>query len=87
MFLSQAKCEATDTKMMFFILLQIKVIFTGKVLRIASVWKWDFLELENRLFIRLLYFFKYNSLRLKKTKNLNTTYNVSKSVQCVNLKT
>lgn len=42
--------------MIFFILLHMKVIFIGKVLRIASVWKWDFLEREHGLFIRLLYF-------------------------------
>ena len=37
-------------------LLQMKVIFIGKVLRIASIWKWDFLEREHGLFIHRLYF-------------------------------
>ena len=32
-FQSEAKCEAIDMKITFFNLMQIKVIFTGKVLR------------------------------------------------------
>ena len=34
----------------FFILMQIKLIFTGKVVRLASFWKWGFLELASGLF-------------------------------------
>ena len=35
LFQSEAKCEATDIKMIFFILMQIKLIFTRKVLHLA----------------------------------------------------
>ena len=37
LFQSEAKCEATDIKMIFFILMQIKLIFTRKVLHLASL--------------------------------------------------
>jgi len=34
----------------FFILMQIKLIFTRKVVHLASFWKWGFLELGSGLF-------------------------------------
>ena len=34
---------------LFFILMQIKLIFTTNVLHVASCWKWEFLELGNGL--------------------------------------
>ena len=37
----------------FFILIQIKLIFTRKVVHLASFWKWGFLELESGLLCRL----------------------------------
>ena len=37
-------------KMIFFILMQIELIFTRKVLHLALLWKWEFLELANGLF-------------------------------------
>ena len=47
LFQSQAKCEVTDIKMIFFILMHIKPIFTRQVLHLASLWKQEFLELRN----------------------------------------
>ena len=38
----------------FFILMQIKLIFTRKVVRLASFWKWGFLELGSGLFSLLV---------------------------------
>ena len=35
---------------LFFILMQIKLIFTRKVVHLASFWKWGFLELRSGLF-------------------------------------
>ena len=35
----------------FLIMMQIKLIFTTKVSYLASFWKWDFLELGNRLYV------------------------------------
>ena len=35
---------------MIFILMQIKLIFTGKVVHLASFWKWEFMELRSGLF-------------------------------------
>ena len=35
----------------FFILIQIKLIFTRKVVHLASFWKWGFLELGTGLFL------------------------------------
>ena len=35
----------------FFILMQIKLIFTRKVVHLASFWKWGFLELGSGLFL------------------------------------
>ena len=45
----------------FFILMQIKLIFTRKVVHLASFWKWGFLELGSGLFQR-------TSFKFKKTK-------------------
>ena len=36
--LCEAKCEAIDTILLYFILMQIKLIFTRKVLLLASFW-------------------------------------------------
>ena len=35
-FQSEAKCEAIDMKMLFFIVMRIKLIFTRKVLHLAT---------------------------------------------------
>ena len=40
---------------LFFILMQIKLIFTRKVVHLASFWKWGFLELGSGLFRKLFY--------------------------------
>ena len=39
----------------FFILMQIKLIFTRKVVHLASFWKWGFLELGSDLLWRFLH--------------------------------
>ena len=44
MFQNEAKCDSFDMKM-FFILVQLKLIFTWTVLHSAPFWKWEFLEL------------------------------------------
>ena len=49
LFQSNSKCKATDMKMIF-ILMQIKLIFTRRVLHLALFWKWEVLELRNRPF-------------------------------------
>ena len=49
LFQREAKCGVIDRKPIF-ILMQTKLIFTGKVLYLASFWKCEFLELGNRLF-------------------------------------
>ena len=49
LFQSEAKCEAIDIKTTV-ILIQMKLIFTAKVLHLASFWKWEFLELGSGLF-------------------------------------
>ena len=36
LFQSEAKCETIDMKIIFFILMQIKLIFTIKVMQLAS---------------------------------------------------
>ena len=41
---NEVKCSAFDMEM-FFILMQIKLIFTWKVVHLVSFWKWGFLEL------------------------------------------
>ena len=48
LFQSEAKCEAIDMKMNF-IVKQIKLIFTRKVMHLTSFWKWDFLDFGNGL--------------------------------------
>ena len=52
LFQSEARCEAIDVKMIYYIyiLMQIKLLFTRKVLHLPSFWKWEFLELGNGLF-------------------------------------
>ena len=47
---NEVKCSAFD-KEMIFILMQIKLIVTRKVVHLASFWKWGFLELESGLLI------------------------------------
>ena len=49
LFQSEANRKAIDMKMIF-ILMQIKLTFTKKVLHLASFWKWEFLELVIGLF-------------------------------------
>ena len=46
LFQTEAKCEAIDMKVIFS-LMQIKFIFTRKVLYIASFLKWEFFNLRN----------------------------------------
>ena len=53
-FESEAKCEVIDMKMIFFILMHIKLFFSRYVLHLASFWKWEFLELRNGLFLLVL---------------------------------
>ena len=38
----------------FFILMQIKLIFTRKVVHLASFWKWGFLEFGSGLFLKTI---------------------------------
>ena len=40
---NEVKCSAFDMEMIF-ILMQVKLIFTRKVVHLASFWKWGFLE-------------------------------------------
>ena len=50
LFQSEARCEAIDVKWsIIYILMQIKLLFTRKVLHLPSFWKWEFLELGNFL--------------------------------------
>ena len=51
LFHNEAKCEAIDMKILFFILMQIKLIFTTKVLHLAYslIFKVRVLELRNGL--------------------------------------
>ena len=49
LFQREAKCGVIDRKPIF-ILMQIKLFFTEKVLYLASFWKCEFLELGNGLF-------------------------------------
>ena len=48
MFQSEAKWEIIDMKWFFYFHAN-KLIFTTKVLHLASFWKWEFLELGNDL--------------------------------------
>ena len=51
LFQREAKWEAIDMKMIFYIFMQIKLIITRKVLHLASFSIWEsFGELENGLF-------------------------------------
>ena len=49
-FQSEAKCESFDMKMIIFILMQIELIFTRRVLYLPSFWKWEVLALAKGLF-------------------------------------
>ena len=51
LFQSEAKCEAIDMKMIFYSQ-QIKLIFTRKVLLVASFLEWELLEFRYGLFKR-----------------------------------
>ena len=42
-----------------YILMQIKLLFTRKVLHLPSLWKWEFLELGNSLFSWLYFSLNY----------------------------
>ena len=48
LFQNEGRCSAFDMKS-FFTLMQIKLIFTRKVVHLASFWKWGFLELRSGL--------------------------------------
>ena len=45
---NEVKCSAFDMEMIF-ILMQIKLIFTRKIVHLASFWKWRCLELWSGL--------------------------------------
>ena len=45
---NEVKCSTFDMEMVF-ILVQIKLIFTKKVVHLASFWKWGYLELRSGL--------------------------------------
>ena len=49
LFHNEAKCEAIDMKILFFILMQIKLVFTRKVLHLSLIFKVRVLELRNGL--------------------------------------
>ena len=51
---NEVKCSAFDMEM-FFNLMQVKLIFTRKVVHLASFWKWGFLELGSGLFPKVIY--------------------------------
>ena len=51
---NEVKCSAFDMEL-FFILMQVKLIFTRKVVHLASFWKWGFLELGSGLFPKVTY--------------------------------
>ena len=60
LFQSEARCEAIDVKWsIIYILMQIKLLFTRKVLHLPSFWKWEFLELGNSLFSWLYFSLNY----------------------------
>ena len=48
LFQNEGRCSAIDMEIIF-ILRQIKLIFTRKVVHLASFWKWGFLELGSGL--------------------------------------
>ena len=49
---NEVKCSAFDREMIF-IAMQVKLIFTRKVLHLASFWKWGVLELRRQCPIRM----------------------------------
>ena len=51
---NEVKCSAFNMEIIF-ILTQIKLIFTRKVVHLASFWKWGFLELGSGLFPKVTY--------------------------------
>ena len=51
---NEVKCSAFDMEVIF-ILMQVKLIFTRKVVHLASFWKWGFLELGSGLFPKVIY--------------------------------
>ena len=51
---NEVKCSTYDMEVIF-ILKQIKLIFTRKVVHLASFWKWRFLELGSGLFPEVIY--------------------------------
>ena len=72
LFQSEAKCEAIDIKTTV-ILIQIKLIFTAKVLHLASFWKWEFLELGSGLFWFFFFYIKETLLCMPSHQNLHTS--------------
>ena len=44
LFQNEGRCSAFDMEIISVILMQIKLIFTRKVVHLASFWKWGFLE-------------------------------------------
>ena len=56
-----------------FILMQIKLIIARKVLNLASVWKWEFLELTNWPVCRL---FPSNSVSRSNVASIHTAENI-----------
>ena len=49
-FKNEGRCSAFDMEIIF-ITVQIKLIFTKKVVHLASFWKWEFLELRSGLLV------------------------------------
>ena len=47
---NEVKCSAFDMEMIF-IFMQIKLIFSRKVVHLASLWKWGFWELGSGLLV------------------------------------
>jgi len=60
---NEVKCPAFDMEMSF-ILTQIKLISTGKVVHLASIWKWGFLELGSGLLSYIRKGFNISQARL-----------------------
>ena len=58
---NEVKCSAFDMEMLF-ILMQINLIFTRKVVHLASFWKWGFLELGSGLFTSAVFLLQTTSL-------------------------
>ena len=49
LFQNEGRCSAFDMEIISVILMQIKLIFTRKVMHLAPFWKWGFLELGSSL--------------------------------------